>query len=92
MSIDADANGTVTVNGRRYAAGPHQACYITSDELRADFRKALANERALRDADAAIGREIRRLTQPGVKRKAYRRDELENIIAAADRAAGRHTN
>lgn len=69
--------------------GPHAICYRTSDELRASFRRSLADARAEAGADAAIGRQIRRLLLPGVKRKQYRRDELQAIVDAADAAMGR---
>ena len=68
-------------------AGEHAVCHRTADRLRREFRATLDEHRARADADAAIGRAVRRLLLPGVKRKMYRRDELQAIVDAADRAA-----
>jgi len=58
----------------------HLVCHANMEALRAEFRQALADERARADSDAAIGRQVRALLLPGVKRKMYRRDELQAIV------------
>lgn len=68
-------------------AGEHAVCHMTADQLRRQFRATLDEHRARADADAAIGRAVRRLLLPGVRRRQYRRDELQRIVDAADRAA-----
>ena len=62
----------------------HTVCHMTHQQLRDDYRKARAELIAAIDANAAIGAEVRRLLLPGVKRKTYRRDELQALIDAAD--------
>ena len=79
-------SGPVTIDGVTYS-GAHAMCQHRHDKAVAEYRAALAEARRHGDADAAIGRAIRRLLYPGVKRKTYRRDELQAIVDAADRAA-----
>ena len=64
----------------------HTVCHMTNAQLTEDYRKAKAELIAAIDANAAIGAEVRRLLLPGVKRKTYRRDELQAIVDAADEA------
>jgi hypothetical protein len=66
----------------------HRVCHANLDTARAEFRKQLDEIRSRKDADGAIGRGVRRMLQPGVHRKTYRRDELQALVDAADRAAG----
>jgi hypothetical protein len=73
----------------REYAGEHAVCHMTLDRTVRDMRAAIENERQLRDADAAIGRAVRRMVWPGVKRRQYRRDELQALVDAADRRFGR---
>lgn len=62
----------------------HTVCHMTNEQQREDFRKAKAELIAAIDANAAVGQAVRRLLLPGVKRKTYRRDELQAIVDAAD--------
>jgi hypothetical protein len=66
----------------------HLACHAALESTRAEYRQQLDGIRNRRDADGAIGRGIRRMLLPGVKRRTYRRDELQSLVDAADRAAG----
>ncbi len=78
-----DVDDVITVNGKTYR-GLHAICYATSDERRAEHREQLAKVRAEAGADAEIGRAVRRLLLPGVKRRTWRREELQAIVDAAD--------
>ena len=67
----------------------HAGCHAALEAQAVDFRAALANERQRQTANARIGAELRYLLAPGVKRKTYRRELLEALVAAADEVAGR---
>ncbi len=67
----------------------HAGCHAALEAQAVDFRAALANERQRQTANARIGAELRYLLAPGVKRKTYRREMLEALVAAADEVAGR---
>jgi hypothetical protein len=66
----------------------HLVCHANLESASAEFRQQLDEIRNRKDADGAIGRGVRRMLQPGVRRKVYRRDELQALVDAADRAAG----
>lgn len=68
----------------REYVGEHAACYMALDEKAAGFRQSLAELRAAIDANAEVGRQVRLLLLPGIKRKTYRREELQAIVDAAD--------
>ena len=67
----------------------HAGCHAALEAQAVEFRTALANERQRQTANARIGAELRYLLAPGVKRKTYRREMLEALVAAADEVAGR---
>ena len=67
----------------------HSACHAAMDTTTAEFRASLAAERARQSANSRIGEELRYLLAPGVKRKTYRRSDLEELVAMCDREAGR---
>lgn len=79
--------GPITIDGVTYT-GVHALCTHNRDKAAREFRAALRQERRYGDAEAAIGREIKRLLLPGVKRKTYRRDELQAIVDRAYQACG----
>ena len=62
----------------------HTVCTLNYAKQRDDYRQAKATLIAAIDANARIGAELRKLLLPGVKRKTYRRDELQALIDAAD--------
>ena len=65
-------------------AGEHAACQMSIDKLRVDYRQGLAEARASHEANVRIANTVRLLLLPGIKRKTYRRDELQAIVDAAD--------
>lgn len=65
----------------------HTTCHATVRTIRANFNQALRDRDRRATADEHIGQAIRRLTQPGAKRKTIRIDELRDIVDDADRAA-----
>lgn len=69
----------------------HTVCQLTYDRQRDAYRKARAELIAAIDANARIGAELRKLLLPGVKRKTYRRDELQALVDAADNLNRRST-
>ncbi len=64
--------------------GEHAACYMALDKVRDDYRRSLSDMRRTISANAEVGHEIRLLLLPGIKRKTYRREELQSIVDAAD--------
>ncbi len=68
----------------REYVGEHAACHMSLDKARADYRAALSDLRHTISANAEVGHEIRLLLLPGIKRKTYRREELQAIVDAAD--------
>ena len=62
----------------------HTVCNLNYAKQRDDYRKAKADLIAAIDANARIGAELRKLLLPGVKRKIYRREELQALIDNAD--------
>ena len=64
---------------------PHAVCHASAAQARAEFAQALRDRDARATADERIGRAIRRLTLPGVKRRTIRLDELRGIIEELDR-------
>ena len=69
--------------GDKYA-GPHGVCYMSLESKAKQFRAALSDLRHTISANAEVGHEIRLLLLPGIKRKTYRREELQSIVDAAD--------
>ena len=70
----------------------HRICHANAEQRRAEYRAALAEARSQIDADTIIGSRLREWVQPGVRRKTYRRDEIETLIAAADALAASRRN
>ena len=66
----------------------HLVCHQNIDKARSEYRQQLDDIRKSKDADGAIGRYVRGLLLPGNKRKWVRREELAQVVQAADRAAG----
>jgi hypothetical protein len=69
--------------GDKYA-GPHGVCYMSLESKAKQFRAALSDLRHTISANAEVGHEIRLLLLPGIKRKTYRREELQSSVDAAD--------
>lgn len=64
--------------------GLHDICYLNARVEADRYIAGLRAARAEAGADAWIGARIRGLLQPGVKRKTWRREELQRIVDQAD--------
>ena len=63
---------------------PHAVCHQTQARLRDDLTAALRERDTRATADEHIGQAIRRLTQPGQRRRTIRISELRDRIDSID--------
>ena len=65
----------------------HKLCHANAERQREDYRAARLQLLREIDANAVIGSRLRSMVLPGVKRKVYRREEIEALIADVDALA-----